>query len=126
MLLPLQISSSGYGGPEYQNGIFSVDNYCLYLINRVGEFAAAEEPVFFLQRNGVTVWEAEAAALEEGGYFTDGTAEAEGQAGDTMAMFFTCRDASGLRYTFPLESWEIAKDIIRNTAPAASPILSWD
>ena len=130
MLLPLQISSSGYGGPEYQNGIFSVDNYCLYLINRVGEPAAAEEPVYFLQRNGVTVWEAEAAALEEGGYFTDGTAEAEGQAGDTMALFFTCRDAEGLRYTFPLESWEIIEGgedrDIRHTAPAASPMLSWD
>lgn len=126
MLLPLRISSSGYSGPEYQNGIFFLDDYVLYLVGRGGEPAAAEEPVFFLQRNGVTVWEAEAAAPEENGYSTGGTAEAEGQAGDTMAMFFTCRDASGLRYTFPLESWEIAKDIIRNTAPAASPILSWD
>lgn len=130
MLLPLRISSSGYSGPEYQNGIFFLDDYVLYLVGRGGEPAAAEEPVFFLQRNGVTVWEAEAAAPEENGYSTGGTAEAECQTGDTMALFFACRDAEGLRYTFPLESWEIIEggedSDIRHMAPAVSPILSWD
>ena len=86
--------------------------------------------MFFLQRNGVTVWEAEAAAPEENGYSTGGTAEAECQTGDTMALFFACRDAEGLRYTFPLESWEIIEggedSDIRHMAPAVSPMLSWD
>ena len=130
MLLPLRISSSGYSGPEYQNGIFFLDDYVLSLVGRGGEPAAAEEPVYFLQRNGVTVWEAEAAAPEENGYSTGGTAEAECQTGDTMALFFACRDAEGLRYTFPLESWEIIEggedSDIRHMAPAVSPMLSWD
>ena len=149
MLLPVQINGSGYSGPTYRNGIFSMGGYNVYLSNQDYEpLAAVEEPVFSLKRNGRTVWEAEAVSarevlesseglsggeleelleVEDGGYYTAGTAEAECQTGDTLEMFFTCRDAYGLRYVFPLESWEIdAKGKLPVTAPAARPLLSWD
>lgn len=50
--------------------------------------------------------------------------EAECRTGDTLEMFFTCRDACGLRYLFPLASWEIdAEGKLPVTAPASHPVL---
>lgn len=147
MLLPVQISGSGYGEPTYRNGVFSVDDYSVNLTDRNYEPAAAKEPAFYLQRNGETVWERagvprmdawaasglsmeearEAGLAVEGSYSIDGPAEAECQPGDTMALFFTCRDEYGLKYTFPLESWQVDGDgRMPVTAPGSSPALSWD
>lgn len=127
MLLPLRIIGSGYGGPTYRNGVFSVDDYSVNLSGPDYTLATAKEPAFFLQCNGETVWEGagvprmdawaasglsveearEAGLAVEGSYSTGGTVEAECQSGDTVALFFTCRDEYGLKYTFPLESWKI-------------------
>lgn len=147
MLLPVQISGSGYGEPAYRNGVFSVDDYSVNLTDRNYEPAAVKEPAFYLQRNGETVWEAEgvprmdawvasglsmeeareAGLAVEGSYSIDGTAEVECQSGDTVALFFTCRDEYGLKYTFPLESWQVDGDgRMPVTAPWSSPALSWD
>lgn len=147
MLLPVQISGSGYGEPTYRNGVFSVDDYSVNLTDRNYEPAAVKEPAFYLQRNGETVWEAEgvprmdawaasglsmeeareAGLAVEGSYSVDGPAEAECQPGDAMALFFTCRDEYGLKYTFPLESWQVDGDgRMPVTAPRSSPALSWD
>lgn len=147
MLLPVQISGSGYGEPTYRNGVFSVDDYSVNLTDRNYEPAAVKEPAFYLQRNGETVWEAEgvprmdawaasglsmeeareAGLAVEGSYSVDGPAEAECQPGDAMALFFTCRDEYGLKYTFPLESWQVDGDgRMPVTAPGSSPALSWD
>lgn len=147
MLLPVQISGSGYGEPTYRNGVFSVDDYSVNLTDRNYEPAAVKEPAFYLQRNGETVWEAEgvprmdawaasglsmeeareAGLAVEGSYSIDGPAEAECQPGDAMALFFTCRDEYGLKYTFPLESWQVDGDgRMPVTAPGSSPALSWD
>lgn len=147
MLLPVQISGSGYGEPTYRNGVFSVDDYSVNLTDRNYEPAAVKEPAFYLQRNGETVWEAEgvprmdawaasglsmeeareAGLAVEGSYSIDGPAEAECQPGDTVALFFTCRDEYGLKYTFPLESWQVDGDgRMPVTAPGSSPALSWD
>lgn len=138
MLLPLRITGSGYGGPTYRNGVFSVEGYTVDLSGRDSAPAEAEEPSFYLQRDGETVWEAEGVppvddqVLREGAYTPGKALEVECQPGDTVALFFTCRDAYGLKYIFPLESWEITGDSggrdLRHTvaAPAVSPILSWD
>lgn len=135
MLLPLRITGSGYGGPTYRNGVFSVDDYSVNLSGPDYTLATAKEPAFFLQCNGETVWEGAGVpplddqVLREGAYTPGKALEVECQPGDTVALFFTCRDEYGLKYTFPLESWEITgdrRDSVTDTAPAASPILSWD
>lgn len=150
MLLPVQVSSSGYGGPTYQNGVFSVSDYTVDLSDRNYEPVAVEEPVFFLQRSGETVWEragvlprdsweamgfSEEEALAEGltdrtgVYSTDGTVEADCERGDTLTLFFSCRDKYGLKYTFQLQSWEINPDrhgSLPTDARWSSPVLSWE
>ena len=157
MLLPLRIVGSGYGGPTYRNGVFSVDDYSVNLSGPDYTLATAKEPAFFLQRNGETVWEGagvprmdawaasglsveearEAGLAVEGSYSTGGTVEVECQSGDTVSLFFTCRDEYGLKYTFPLESWEIDPSWMTpshsgtasgggSNGPAANPVLSWD
>lgn len=147
MLLPLRITGSGYGGPSYRNGVFSVDGYTVDLSGPDSAPAAAKESAFYLQRNGETVWEAEgvppeddwaasglsmeeareAGLLRKGSYSIGGTVEVECQSGDTVALFFTCRDEYGLKYTFPLESWQVDGDgRMPVTAPWSSPALSWD
>lgn len=129
MLMPLRIIGSGYGGPTYRNGVFSLEEYSLNLSDRNSVPAAVEEPVFFLQRGGETVWEG-AGVSQEGACSTDGPVEIECQPGDTVALFFTCRDEYGLKYTFSMQSWEITGDgenrDLRHTVPGASPVLSWD
>lgn len=153
MLLPVRMSGSGYGGPAYRYGVFSVDGYTVDLTDQSGQPAAVTEPSFCLQRNGETVWEAEgvppedgwaasglsqeeareAGLLRDGAYSVGGTVEVECQPGDTLELFFTCRDAYGLRYTFPMESWKIDPDKAGDphdgmavTAPGFRPALSWD
>lgn len=127
MLLPLQMSGSFYSGPTYQDGVFSLGEYSLKLSDRNNVPAVVEEAVFFLRRNGETVWK---EVPQEGVCSTGGPVEIECQPGDTVALFFTCRDEYGLKYTFSLQSWEITGDgekgDIRHTVPEASPVLSWD
>lgn len=136
MLLPIRLTGSGYGGPTYQNGVFSVDCYTVDLRDQNDRPAAAAEPSFCLQKNGETVWEG-AGLLQDGAYTPGKALEAECRSGDTVALFFTCRDEYGLKYTFPLESWEIDPGWMSgsrsgsaagwgSTAPATSPVLSWD
>lgn len=152
MLLPVRMSGSGYSGPTYQNDVFSLGEYFVNLTDQNDQPAAVEEPAFFLKRNGETVWEgpgvpqAEAWAASgiseeeiremgppDGGYSTSGPVEIACRPGDTAAMFFTCRDEYGLRYTFPMESWKIDPDKMGDphdgmavTAPGFRPALSWD
>lgn len=152
MLLPVQLTGSGYGGPTYHGGVFSVDHYTVDLSDRNYGPAAVKEPAFFLQRNGETIWERaavlpedlwEASGLSEeealemgfadrnGTYSAGGTVEADCEKGDTLALFFSCRDEYGLKYTFPLHSWKIdpGRD---GRLPAAGwgstggPVLSWE
>lgn len=157
MLLPLRITGTGYAGPTYRDGVFSLNGYTVDLTDQSYQPAAAAEPSFYLQRNGETVWEAEGVMPEddwaasglsreearEAGFLRDGAytpckpLEAECQSGDTVALFFTCRDEYGLKYTFPLERWEIDPGWMSGShsgsaggggsnGPAASPVLSWD
>lgn len=157
LLLPLRITGTSYGGPTYQDGVFSLDSYTVDLTDQNDQPAAAEEPVFSLRRNGETAWEAkgvmpeddwsasglspeearEAGFLRDGAYSTGGAVEVECQPGDTLALFFTCRDEYGLKYTFPLESWEVDPNWMTGShsgsaagggsiGPAAGPVLSWD
>lgn len=149
MLLPVRLTGSGYGGPNYRSGVFSVDGYTVNLTDRDDTPAAVEEPAFYLRRNGETVWEAEgvppeddraasglsARVLQSGAYTPDRALEVECQPGDTAALFFTCRDEYGLKYTFSLESWEVSDALTHgynfssgggSSGPMGEVRLSWD
>lgn len=125
-LLPVQMFGSGYSGPTYRNGVFSLGEYDVDLADQNGVPAAVEEPLFSLQCNGETVWEG-TGVPKEGACSTGGSVEIECQPGDTVALFFTCRDEYGLKYTFPLESWQAESGgRMPVTAPGARPVLSWE
>lgn len=126
-LLPLQNSGDRYGGPGYQNGVFTLDDYTVFLSDQDGDPARAEEPVFSLERGGKTLWQGRGTVTEDQGYSAGGTVEVPCEAGGRVELCFTCRDEYGLKYRFSLESWEIGQDgWISSTAPGASPVLSWE
>lgn len=143
MLLPVQMSGSGYSGPEWKSGVFSLGEYVLNLSGPDYAPVSVTEPVFSLRCNGETVWEGpgvspeEAAGVpaeeiaqmvpQEGAWSTGGPVEIQCQPGDSVAMFFTCRDEYGLKYTFPLERWQVESGgRMPVTAPGSTPDLSWD
>ncbi len=145
MLLPVRVNGSGYGGPDWKSGVFSLGEYILNLSGPDYAPVSVTEPEFSLRCNGVTVWEGPglspedamaagvpaadilAMAPQQGAYSTGGPVEIPCQEGDAVALFFACRDEYGLRYTFPLERWQVESGgRMPVTAPGARPVLSWD
>ena len=87
----------------------------LYLVHRsvtLADGAAVEEPVFRLLKNGAVAVEAPAEPMEEPGMYS-GYPHLESfgglpcAAGDRVELRFACTDRFGLRYEFPLHTWDI-------------------
>lgn len=116
VLLPLQYTGGGYGGPEYRGGTLEFYSYDVSLVREYG--AEIIDPVFQILKNGTAVQRLtpELAELTEDDtrdvvdYILKDRLRVECAKGDTVEFHLLCRDSFGLSYDFTVCTYEIDQD----------------
>jgi len=116
MLLPLQYTGGGYGGPEYRGGTLEFYTYDVSLEREYG--AEIIDPVFQILKNGTAVQRLtpELAELTEDDtrdvvdYILKDRLRVECEEGDTVEIHLLCRDSFGLSYDFAVHACEITRN----------------
>lgn len=120
MLLPLQNSGGGWGGPQYVGGIMSSQfHITLRMPNRISVPAPVRNPQFLTYRNGELVQTQSAvedpySAASDGRCYTVDTENNEWSVqcdiGDVVEVRFRCEDEYGLGYDFLFHTWIAEKE----------------
>lgn len=114
MLLPLQQTGGGWGGPVYQDGVLTCSYFQILIEETDGEASLVRNPEFRFYRNGELVQTLEAVndphSTSESGYYygvdsEDHAWSLECEPGDVVEVRFRCEDEFGLGYDFPFQSW---------------------
>ena len=116
VLLPLQYTGGGYGGPEYRGGTLEFYSYDVSLVREYG--AEIIDPVFPILQNGTAVQRLtpELAELTEDDtrdvvdYILKDRLRVECAKGDTVEFHLLCRDSFGLSYDFTVYTCEITRN----------------
>ena len=116
VLLPLQYTGGGYGGPEYRGGTLEFYSYDVSLVREYG--AEIIDPVFQILKNGTVVQRLtpELAELTEDDtrdvvdYILKDRLRVECAKGDTVEFHLLCRDSFGLSYDFAVHACEITRN----------------
>lgn len=116
VLLPLQYTGGGYGGPEYRGGTLEFYSYDVSLVRKYG--AEIIDPVFQILKNGTAVQRLtpELAELTEDDtrdvvdYILKDRLRVECAKGDTVEFHLLCRDSFGLSYDFAAYACEITRN----------------
>ena len=116
VLLPLQYTGGGYGGPEYRGGTLEFYSYDVSLVRKYG--AEIIDPVFQILKNGTAVQRLtpELAELTEDDtrdvvdYILKDRLRVECAKGDTVEFHLLCRDSFGLSYDFTVYTCEIGQN----------------
>ena len=116
MLLPLQYTGGGYGGPEYRGGTLEFYSYDVSLVRKYG--VEIIDPVFQILKNGTAVQRLtpELAELTEDDtrdvvdYILKDRLRVECAKGDTVEFHLLCRDSFGLSYDFAVHACEITRN----------------
>ena len=116
VLLPLQYTGGGYGGPEYRGGTLEFYSYDVSLVREYG--AEIIDPVFQILKNGTAVQRLtpELAELTEDDtrdvvdYILKDRLRVECAKGDTVEFHLLCRDSFGLSYDFAAYACEITRN----------------
>lgn len=116
MLLPLQYTGGGYGGPEYRGGTLEFYSYDVSLVRKCG--AEIIDPVFQILKNGTAVQRLtpELAELTEDDtrdvvdHILKDRLRVECAKGDTVEFHLLCRDSFGLSYDFAVHACEITRN----------------
>ncbi len=116
VLLPLQYTGGGYGGPEYRGGTLEFYSYDVSLVREYG--AEIIDPVFQILKNGTAVQRLtpELAELTEDDtrdvvdYILKDRLRVECAKGDTVEFHLLCRDSFGLSYDFTVYTCEITRN----------------
>ena len=128
MLLPLQNSGGGWGGPEFRDGVMSSQfHITLRMQNRTSTPAPVQNPQFLTYRNGELVQTQNAVEDPYAGS-SDGrcyTIDAENyewsvacDVGDVIEVRFRCEDEFGLGYDFLFQTWVAEGETADNQASA--------
>ncbi|MCI9120961.1 MAG: hypothetical protein HFG00_05475 [Oscillibacter sp.] len=133
MLLPVQCSSWGYGGPEYvwnadKTGVLTVTGCDANLTGFEGKnVPQLSGQVFRLRRNEEIAAEKTAMFGETIDQYTCGELSAEVRLGDQILLTFFCRDEFGLGYEFFLDGWIVREKGVVDSVPnwTRSPRLTW-
>lgn len=128
MLLPLQNSGGGWGGPEYHDGVMSSQfHITLRMSNRTSTPAPVQNPQFLTYRNGELVQTQNAvedpyAGASDGRCYTVDTENYEWnvvcEVGDVIEVRFRCEDEFGLGYDFLFQTWVAEGETADNQASA--------
>lgn len=142
--LPIWQSGGGWSGPWYQNGVMTSSDYHVSMEDR--DYRGTEdvfEPEFRFYRNdelvltlpGTTAFE-ETYGDGLGGRFWPDTANGGWsvpcEVGDTVTLFFRCKDKFGLGYEFYVAGWNVveaakAADSVEDAEYAGKELtLFWD
>lgn len=115
MLLPLQNTGGGWGGPQYVGGIMSSQfHITLRMPNRISTPAPVRNPQFLTYRNGELIQTQNAvedpyAGASDGRCYTVDTEDNEWSVqcdiGDVIEVRFRCEDEYGLGYDFLFHTW---------------------
>lgn len=116
VLLPLQYTGGGYGGPEYRGGALEFYSYDVSLVREYG--AEIIDPVFQILKNGTAVQRLtpKLAELTEDDtrdvvdYILKDRLRVECAKGDTVEFHLLCRDSFGLSYDFTVYTCEIGQN----------------
>lgn len=116
VLLPLQYTGGGYGGPEYRGGTLEFYSYDVSLVREYG--AEIIDPVFQILKKGTAVQRLtpELAELTEDDtrdvvdYILKDRLRVECAKGDTVEFHLLCRDSFGLSYDFTVYTCEITRN----------------
>ena len=116
VLLPLQYTGGGYGGPEYRGGTLEFYSYDVSLVREYGAEIIA--PVFQILKNGTAVQRLtpELAELTEDDtrdvvdYILKDRLRVECAKGDTVEFHLLCKDSFGLSYDFTVYTCEIGQN----------------
>lgn len=127
MLLPVQMDSWGWSGPEYRDGTLVCGEIDVSLRDAQGDPARVRDAGFSIYVNGewkVTGGNDDVTSVE--------SMTLEGvEPGDEVAVTFACRDEFGLHYEFSLYTWTV-EETDPNTASGGAaggsniPILTWE
>lgn len=126
MLLPLQNSGGGWGGPEYRDGVMS-SQFHITIRGENGTPAPVQNPQFFTFKNGELVQTQEAiedpySGASDGRCYTVDTENNEWcvacDVGDVIEIRFRCEDEFGLGYDFLFQTWVAEGETAENQASA--------
>ena len=126
MLLPLQNSGGGWGGPEYRDGVMS-NQFHITIRGEKGTPAPVQNPQFLTFKNGELVQTQKAiedpyAGASDGRCYTVDTENYEWSVacdvGDVIEVRFRCEDEFGLGYDFLFQTWVAEGETAENQASA--------
>ena len=126
MLLPLQNSGGGWGGPEYRDGVMS-SQFHITIRGENGTPAPVQNPQFLTFKNGELVQTQEAiedpyTGASDGRCYTVNTENYEWNVqcdvGDVIEVRFRCEDEFGLGYDFLFLTWGAEGETAENQASA--------
>lgn len=126
MLLPLQNSGGGWGGPEYRDGVMS-SQFHITIRGENGTPAPVQNPQFLTFKNGDLVQTQEAiedpyAGASDGRCYTVDTENYEWSVacdvGDVIEVRFRCEDEFGLGYDYLFQTWVAEGETADNQASA--------
>ena len=126
MLLPIQNSGGGWGGPEYRDGVMS-SQFHITIRGENGTPAPVQNPQFLTFKNGELVQTQEAiedpySGAREGRCYTVDTENNEWSVacdvGDVIEIRFRCEDEFGLGYDFLFQTWVAEGETTDNQASA--------
>ena len=126
MLLPLQNSGGGWGGPEYRDGVMS-SQFHITIRGENGTPAPVQNPQFLTFKNGELVQTQEAiedpyTGASDGRCYTVNTENYEWNVqcdvGDVIEVRFRCEDEFGLGYDFLFLTWVAEGETAENQASA--------
>ena len=126
MLLPLQNSGGGWGGPEYHNGAMS-SQFHITIRGENGTPAPVQNPRFLTFKNGELVQTQNAveepySGASDGRCYTVDTENYEWtvqcDVGDVIEVRFRCEDEFGLGYDFLFQTWVAEGETAENQASA--------
>ena len=118
MLLPLQNSGGGWGGPQYVDGVMS-SQFHITIRSENGTPAPVQNPQFLTYRNGELVQTQNAvedpySGASDGRCYTVDTENNEWSVqcdiGDVIEVRFRCEDEYGLGYDFLFHTWIAEKE----------------
>jgi len=126
MLLPLQNSGGGWGGPEYRDGVMS-SQFHITIRGENGTPAPVQNPQFLTFKNGELVQTQKAiedpySGASDGRCYTVDTENYEWSVqcdiGDVIEVRFRCEDEFGLGYDFLFQTWVAEGETAENQASA--------
>lgn len=124
MLLPLQNSGGGWGGPEYRDGVMS-SQFHITIRGENGTPAPVQNPQFLTFKNGELVQTQKSiedpySGASDGRCYTVDTENNEWSVpcdvGDVIEIRFRCEDEFGLGYDFLFQTWVAEGETAENQA----------